>query len=159
MARGYLRRKDKAMSIEEIEQFLAEEQVGRLASVGEDGWPYVIPLNYTFFNGQIIFHSAAGGHKLDNIAFNSRVCFVIDKCYDLVENRNPCEFSVRYKSVVVFGTARFVAAEEKKKEYLEAFIKKYALHGEVQEMASASLARTIVIAVNIEMLTGKKSGL
>jgi hypothetical protein len=62
----------------EIERILRETNIGRMASTGDDGYPYITPVNFVYYEGAIYFHSAPDGEKLDNIARNPRVCFEVD---------------------------------------------------------------------------------
>lgn len=70
-----MRRSEREMSREEIEAFVKENKVGRLATINAQGYPYVIPLNYVYDEGRFIFHCAPEGEKLDSIVANPRVCF------------------------------------------------------------------------------------
>jgi len=48
-----MRRKDKAMSEDQIIEILNAGEEGMLATVGENGYPYAVPLNYVFQGGSI----------------------------------------------------------------------------------------------------------
>ena len=50
-------------SRQEMERLLREETIGYLGlSMGDD--PYVVPLNYAYVDGRILFHCAMTGRKL-----------------------------------------------------------------------------------------------
>ncbi len=72
-----LKRKEKKLSKEQSETILAAEEQGVLATIGQDGYPYAVPLNYVYFQGAVYFHCAMSGHKLDNISFNPKVSFCV----------------------------------------------------------------------------------
>ncbi len=57
----------------ELERILAAATIGRMASIGKDGYPYITPVNFVYDQGCIYFHCALKGEKLDNIARNARV--------------------------------------------------------------------------------------
>ena len=65
-------------SREEMEQILREEVLGYLGLAG-DGPPYVVPLNYAYAAGKILFHCALTGQKLDAIRRNPHVCFTVGR--------------------------------------------------------------------------------
>ncbi len=54
-------------SKEKIKEFLDKEHVGRIASIDENGFPQIIPMNFVFLDDKIYMHSHTRGEKLDNI--------------------------------------------------------------------------------------------
>ena len=70
-----VRRKDRTLSHEESLELLARCEYGMLATADKDGWPYAVPLSYVLMDNALYFHCAFTGHKLDNIAWDNRVCF------------------------------------------------------------------------------------
>ena len=62
----------------EINRILSAATIGRMATLGADGYPYITPVNYVYTNACIYFHCALKGEKLDNIAREDRVCFEVD---------------------------------------------------------------------------------
>ncbi len=62
----------------EIQRILSLTNIGRLATNGEDGYPYMTPVNFVCIEGNIYFHCAPKGEKLDNIMRDPRVCFEVD---------------------------------------------------------------------------------
>ena len=95
-------------SREEMEQILHEEVFGFLGMSKKDV-PYVVPLNYTYIDGRIIFHCSLEGEKLDHIRANPQVCFSVARQPGQFRRHaqgSNCE--VNSESVVCFGTARFI---------------------------------------------------
>jgi hypothetical protein len=70
-----MRRKEKLMSKYDTIKIIKEAEYGTLASIGENGYPYSVPLNYAYENDLIYFHSAPEGNKIENIKFNNKVFF------------------------------------------------------------------------------------
>lgn len=68
-----MRRKNQLLSEEESLSILINGSSGTLALEGEDGYPYAVPLSYTYNDGKIYFHCAKTGHKLDLIKRNNKV--------------------------------------------------------------------------------------
>ena len=65
-----MRRKEKAISADEIKDVLDNAEYGILSTISEDGTPYGTPLNFAYSDGAIYFHCACEGHKLENIRYN-----------------------------------------------------------------------------------------
>ncbi len=93
--------------VPEGEKLLKSEKIGRIGMHG-DKYPYVIPLCYTYHDGSIYFHARKKGQKLDYIRNNNRVCFQVDKVNALRTASSPCDYSLKYASVIVFGLAEEV---------------------------------------------------
>ena len=70
-----MRRKERSIDNQQAIELLKKGQYGVLSTVGENGYAYGIPLNYAYHEGNIYFHCAAEGSKLDNIAYNNKVSF------------------------------------------------------------------------------------
>lgn len=126
---------------------------GVLALCGDEGYPYTVPLNYIFLGGKIYFHGAAEGHKIDSINRCDKVSF----CVIAQEQNLPEILTTAYTSVVVFGRARLLTNPSEKRDVLIALAAKFApqhmdkAHAEIGE----SLARTGIIEITIEHMTGK----
>jgi uncharacterized protein len=147
-----MRRKDRSIDNEQAIKLLENGQFGILSTVGENGYAYGVPLNYVYQRGNIYFHSAAEGSKLDNIKFNGKVSFCVIGNTKLI----PDKFSYRYESVIAFGKAIEVFDKEKE-DALVALIQKYS--GEFMkkgiEYVKKDSIKTKVIKVDIEHITGK----
>ena len=137
---------------EQAVQLLKNEQYGVLSTVGENGYAYGIPLNYAYYNGNIYFHCAVEGNKLDNIMFNNKVSFCVVGSTEPI----PDKFSYRFESVVVFGRAEEVYDKEKE-DALMALIQKYSSEfiEKGQEYVRKDGIKSRVIKINIEHITGK----
>lgn len=97
---------------------------GRLATVGRDGWPYVVPLLYVWRDGDLwLHHTSAHGHLRDNVDFESRVCFEVDEPGEVFAyGRFECDTSVSYASVIAFGRIRIVDDRDLKIRFFEDLI-------------------------------------
>ena len=62
----------------EMEEILHEETIGYLG-LSLAGKPYVVPLNYAYVEGKILFHCALTGMKLDYLRENPQVCFTVGR--------------------------------------------------------------------------------
>ncbi|MDH7508951.1 MAG: pyridoxamine 5'-phosphate oxidase family protein [Methanomassiliicoccales archaeon] len=138
-----------------IESVINEAKVCRIA-LCNDGEPYVVPLSFGYSNGHIYLHSAEGGKKVEMMRKNNRVCFEIDVDIELIESNRPCGFEMSYLSVIGFGTASFITDVEKKKEALQIIMEHYTGQKEY-EFDQKVLEKTLIIAISIERMTGKRS--
>jgi nitroimidazol reductase NimA-like FMN-containing flavoprotein (pyridoxamine 5'-phosphate oxidase superfamily) len=150
-----MRRSDKEMGLDETKSFLGGARVGRLAMSKADE-PYMVPVNFVYFQEKIYFHCAREGRKIDYLATNARVCFEVDEFLGVRKGDTPCASTVKYRSVIAFGKAAFVEAVDVKKEALRRLIKKYggAFSDFVDEEA---FNRTSLVAITVEWMTGKQS--
>ncbi len=147
----------KWLSEEEAITYLSSRTEGRLATCDAAGQPYITPLNYVFHRGNIYFHSAPKGHKLDNIAANSRVCFEASHTDKGVLAEQACNCSTRYTSVVVFGQARLVTDDAEKVEALNAITGKIAAGRPFVPAAAENVGGVAVVAVSVDRISGKRN--
>lgn len=146
-----VRRKDRQLSDEEALALLKNGEYGILSTIGENGYPYGVPISYAYDDGTLYFHGVNGiGHKFENLIFSSKVCFT------LVGNTQvlPDKFSTNYESVVVCGT---VKQAENKFTGLEKLVQKYSAGFEEKgkQYAAGSLEKVAVYEMQIEQITGK----
>jgi nitroimidazol reductase NimA-like FMN-containing flavoprotein (pyridoxamine 5'-phosphate oxidase superfamily) len=89
-----------------IRAFLREAKVGHIASA-RDGQPFLNPSTFWFdeANHQIIFHSNVAGRVRSNIETNSKVCFEASEMGKTLPSNVALEFSLQFRSVIVFGNA------------------------------------------------------
>ena len=118
-----MRRFKQQISDEECIKVLKEQPRGVLSMLGDDGYPYGIPLDHLYMeDGHIYFHGAKEGHKIDAISGCDKVSYcVYDQGY-----RKEGEWALNINSVVVFGRIRIVEDEEKKKEICIKLLRKFS---------------------------------
>ena len=147
-----MRRMDKAMDEEAALELLKRCEYGVLSTVGGEGYPYGVPVNYALKNRVIYFHCATEGHKLDNILENPKVSFCVVGDTEIISKN----FSTKYESVILFGNASLVEDDNEKKEALLEIIKKYSpdyIESGKKYIAS-DFNKTKVVKVEIDHLTG-----
>ncbi len=145
-----------------IDAILGRCTIGRLATVGEDGYPYILPVNYVYWNGAIYFHSAPEGEKIDNILRNNRVCFEVDiplSYIDLAYNpaRPVCQLHQFYHCVIIRGRAEIIENADEKIQALNALVAAHEPKKEFKEVTekTKAVALCCVIAVRIDQISGK----
>lgn len=149
-----MRRKDRAILPKQAEICLESGEYGVLSTVGADGQPYATPLSFVMIGDALYFHCAQEGQKLDNIAFESRVCFCVVGRTQPVYEQN---FSTYFESVIVYGKAGAVTEADEKASVLTALAKKYLPRhmDKAPGDIAKSLGRTAVYKITIEHMTGK----
>lgn len=149
-----IRRKDKEIGKDEAINLLAKCEYGVLSTIGNDGQPYGVPLNYAYKDNCIYFHCALTGHKIDNIDNNPNVSF----CAVGDTKVLPSEFSTNYVSAVAFGVASEVQGTERYnalvwllEKYSPEFIEEGKKYIEKHDKA------TKVIKIEIQHISGKRA--
>lgn len=158
-----VRRADKLMTEARAREVLEKGFCGRLASVGEDGWPYCVPLLYVCKEGDIFVHNTrARGHLRSNVDHEPRVCFEVDEPGEVFPyGRFECDSSVAYASVIAFGRIRVVEELAARERFFDALMSKYA-KGQWSERPKGFYPRIDQItlyAIAVERLSGKETPL
>lgn len=146
----------------DIESILRGSRIGRMATLGQDGYPYITPVNYVYLHGSIYFHCAPQGEKLDNLQRDPKVCFAVDRPLAYLDtgydtDMAVCDVGQFYQSVVIRGRAEIIADVAEKVEALNALM---ACHENDPEFAAITattpaVARCAVVAVRVESLSAK----
>jgi nitroimidazol reductase NimA-like FMN-containing flavoprotein (pyridoxamine 5'-phosphate oxidase superfamily) len=106
-----MRRFKQELNETECKKILKNEVRGVLSVIGDDGYPYGLPIDYWYdeIENRIYFHGAKEGHKLDAIKKCNKVSFcTYDKGY-----RKDGEWPLYINSVIVFGKISIVNDNEK----------------------------------------------
>ena len=110
MFRQMLRARQQLTEAECLE-LLRTEKRGVLSVLGDDGYPYGVPLNhyYNEEDGKLYFHSGKLGHKLDALKRCGKVSF----CVCDQGRRDEGDWALRFRSVIVFGQVEFLEDRER----------------------------------------------
>jgi len=114
----------------EIHRILSLSNIGRLATNGHDGYPYIVPVNFVSMDGNIYFHCAPRGEKLDNLIRDPRVCFEVDVPLSYIDigldpDRPICNLHQFYHCVIIRGSAAVVKNHTLKVDALNTLIAKH----------------------------------
>ena len=141
-----------------IGNLLGSAAVGRLGTIGRDGYPRIKPLNFVHIDRAVYFHSAKEGEKIDDILRDGRVCFEVDLPIAYVKGTqdDPCGASYLYQSVIIYGKAALVHDETERRRALSELMRKYQPGGGYGGFLDAKLAITAVVRIDIETMTGKE---
>lgn len=142
--------------------FLHEAKVGHVATAWDDQ-PFITPTTFWYdeANNRIIFHSNIAGRVRANIERNPKIALETSEMGHLLPSNVALEFSLQYRSVMVFGTVRILVSDEEKTAALTGLLKKYfpamqAGH-EYRPITEKELKRTSVYELKIESMSGKEN--
>lgn len=140
-----------------INEFLNMSPVGRLGTIGNDGYPRIKPLNFVYLDGRIYFHSARTGEKIDDIGRDKRVVFEVDEPIGYVKSDiNPCSAKYLYRSIMIKGRAGIVNDEKERVLALHSLMEKYQPEGGYGAFLPEKLDITAIVCIDIEDITGKE---
>ena len=131
--------------------------VGRLGTVGRDGYPMVKPLNFAHCGRKIYFHTAKEGEKIEDIKRDNRVCFEIDLPIAYVKGTaSPCTAEYLYRSVIIRGRASLIEDTEEKIFALKCLMEKYQPEGGYGDFPEEKRGITGIVRIDIEEMVGKE---
>lgn len=151
-----MRRKKQLLPEAESREILARNTSGVLSLLGDEGYPYGVPLSYVLAGDRIFFHCAKEGHKIDAIRREEKASFcVIDQDQIVSE-----EYTTYFRSVIAFGRAHILESDEEKMDAIHILAGKYSgdqgeagIHKEIGK----HFANLCMIQFDIEHLTGKEA--
>ena len=149
-----MRRKKQALTEAECIAVLTEETRGVLSMLGDDDYPYGVPINH-FYNeedGHIYFHGGKIGHRVDAVKRHDKVSYCV---YD-DGFRKDGEWALNVKSVIVFGRVVLVDDDEKLRDICRKLCYKFTddedyIAGEMARFAD----KTLLMELVPEHMTGK----
>lgn len=151
------RTKTHLLTNTQIEQLLLQAQVGRLGTISQDGFPYILPMHFVYYNQTIYMHGLPKGKKIDNIKRQTQVCFEVDEMLSLLyENvEDPCDVNTEFNSVIIEGTASLVDDVSEKNLALRQIVNKFTPHLLHKEMPQKMIQGTAVIKIDIIKCVGR----
>jgi len=145
----------KAIPEEECLALLKSAPRGVLSVIGDEGWPYGMPMNYWYNeeDGKIYFHSAKRGHRTDSLLRDSRASFCVLDEGRVMEG----DWAPTVRSVIAFGRIEFIEDRELALELVRKLSYKYTsdeafIDEEIRRFASGFR----LFAMNVEQITGKR---
>ena len=119
-------------------------------SLNSEEAPYVFVVNHFFHKGELYFHCAPEGHKLDLMRKDARVGFAtaVDVCRD--------QTTTRYRSVFGYGTLQLVEDAQLKNAALMSLAKKFKAPCRFP-VSAPKLGATLVVHLKVQSMTGKQS--
>lgn len=149
-----MRRFKQELTQEQTIDILKTCKTGILGVIGDNGYPYTVPINYVYQDNKIYIHCAKTGHKIDAIKSNNKVSFCVIERDDVVKEK----LTTYYRSVIVFGTARILETDEEIFYAAESLGLKYSDDKEhIQREIKQELNALACVEISIDHMTGKQS--
>jgi nitroimidazol reductase NimA-like FMN-containing flavoprotein (pyridoxamine 5'-phosphate oxidase superfamily) len=143
---------------ETIIAILERSTVGRMATVNQEGFPVIKPVNFIYWDGKIYVHSSTKGEKIRDIRRGSPVCFEVDEPIAYVQAKgSACKASYYYRSVIIKGKAVIANRQGKKSKILERLMEKYQPEGGYGAISEEILKKTALIEISIQEITAKEN--
>ena len=143
-----------AISEQECIEVLKNEPRGVLSVLGDDDYPYGMPMNHWYCeeDGCLYFHSGMAGHKIDAMKRHDKVSYCV---YDKGFVREG-EWALNIRSVIIFGRIRIDEDHDKAMEIVRKLSLKYTDDTDYIEREIVSAGkRTLVFALVPEHMSGK----
>lgn len=152
-----MRRIKQQITDAECAKVLREAKRGILSVIGDDGYPYGLPVShwYNEEDGKIYFHGAKQGHKLDAIKACDKVSFcAMDEGYTEGD-----DWALNIRSVIAFGRIRFFSYEEEPDKVREICVRLSAKFTDDPNYADDEIAKVgknvLCFEITPEHMTGK----
>ena len=147
-------RKNQQLPQEDCIRILKTEPRGILSLIGDEGWPYGIPMDHWYCeeDGCLYFHCGKQGHKIDAIRSCDKASFcVMDQGF-----RREGEWALNIQSIIVFGRIQFVEDFDRAMKIVRQLSLKYTgdtsyIDWEIRQ----SGRNTLVFRLVPEHITGK----
>lgn len=149
-----MRRFKQAVSEEECKKILSEEKRGAFSVIGDEGYPYTIPINFYYDDKDncIYFHGAKEGHKVSAITDCDKVCFTTWN----TGFKEECCWEWNVTSVIVFGRAKLIQDRTMTEDKVRKLaLKYYPTEEEVEKALVHGIDRVQLFSIDIEQITGK----
>ena len=150
-----LNRHKQALSREECIELLSSQRRGVLSVLGDDGYPYGVPMNHYYCpeDGKLYFHSGKRGHKIDALQRCAKASFcVMDR-----GTPAPDSWALDFKSVVVFGHVEFIDDRKTVYEMARRLSRRFTDDEDyIDEEISRAGPATAMFVLTPEHITGKR---
>lgn len=151
-----MRRSKQVLAEDEVIAILEKGISGVLALLGDDDYPYAVPISYVYCDSKIYFHGAKNGHKIDAI----RKCFKASFCVIDQDQIIPEEYTTYFRSIIAFGKIRIMQDESEIRKAIMALALKYNQTDNPQGREAAinrDWKPLCMIEFDIEHITGKEA--
>ena len=150
-----MRRFRQQLSDDESVGILKKATSGTLALLGDNGYPYAVPISYVYAEGKLYFHSALSGHKVDAIRNCDKASFCVIE-QDII---HPKEYTTYFRSVIAFGRIHILEDDVEKLSAARLLSERYNPGDDegFQKELEKGFARMLAIRFDIEHLTGKEA--
>ncbi len=129
-------------------------------AMANDNEPYLVTMNFALDGDYLYIHSDHSGKKSEFLDKNNKVCISFSTGYDIayVHKEVACSWSMRYKSVIVYGEVDYITDLDEKARCLNLFMKKYA-HGKDDFTFNAPALHNVkVFRIHMTKMEGRALG-
>ena len=147
-------RSKQALSMAECIEILKAEKRGVLSVLGDEGYPYGMPMNHWYCeeDGKLYFHSGMKGHRSDAMKACDKASFCV---YDAGYRREG-EWALNIRSVIVFGRLQVVEDEAAALEFIRRLSAKFTDDTDyVEREIGQAMDHTLIFSLTPEHITGK----
>ncbi|MEI6885177.1 MAG: pyridoxamine 5'-phosphate oxidase family protein [Bacteroidota bacterium] len=143
---------------DELTDIIKRCQWCHLAMIDAEGNPYVIPMNFGFRDNIMYMHGAGAGKKISALTKNPHVCinFSTDHLLRYQNEDVACSWSMKFRSVLVYGKVEFISGSEDKIEALNIIMAQYS--GKTFKYNQPSIREVKVWKIAVEKIEGRAFG-
>lgn len=142
----------------DIEAIIQKCDACTLAMVDADGLPYAVPMNFGYKNQQLFLHSGPEGKKIELLKKNPQVCITFSADHFLRHQNAEvaCSYSMKYRSVLIFGEIHFIEDITEKQAALDIIMAHYTENS--VKYSQPALKNVCVMQVKIRETNGRAYG-
>lgn len=148
-----MRRIRQLLPMDENIRILENGKVAVWAVAGDDDYPYAVPINYVYSEGNVYIHCAKQGHKLDAIMRNPKCSLCIVDKDDVVSE----EFTSYYRSVIAFGEALIIKEDHEKLKALKLLCSKYCPGVDPTDEIEKFFKNVCIVRIKLIEISGKEA--
>ncbi len=151
-----MRRWKQLLPQEVTEELMNRNSSGVLSLMGDEGYPYGVPVNYAFDGDKIYFHSGKQGYKMECILANSKCSFTV---IDMDEN-HPEDYTSYFRSAIATGDVSLVENPEESTYAIRLFTRKYVVNVTEEERIERIKSESHglqMLRMDIKELSGKEA--
>jgi hypothetical protein len=145
-----------------IKSFLHRSLIGHVAHLSGEQ-PFITPTNFWYDEARhrIIFHSNVTGRLRSNLEHQNQACFETSEYGRFLPSNAALEFSLQFRSVMIFGGVNLITNLDEQKLVLTALISKYfpSMHAgiEYRPITDKELDHTSIYELLIDSWSGKEN--
>jgi uncharacterized protein len=112
---------------EGMEEILSRADICYVGIIDLEGNPYVLPMNFGYYDGVVYLHSGPTGSCIDMLRRNNNVCLTFSVGHELVyqDLQVGCSYRMKSKSLICRGSVMFVEEMQAKRKALDIIMKHY----------------------------------
>lgn len=150
-----MRRIRQLLPNKESIRILSASTSGVLALLGDNDYPYAVPISYVYADGKLYFHSAMSGHKIDAIRRHEKASF----CVIEQDEIHGEEYTTYFRSVIAFGRIRIIDDADEKLRTARLLGDRYNPNDEeaLRNELAKGLSHMLMLCFDIDHLTGKEA--